>query len=503
VSTRSRSEFASGDTISSNAVFAFAAQLSTAAFTAAITVFLVRELGPAEYGIFALALSIAALAILPSDLGVSWSAARFLAEHRHERDSVIGVIGLALRVKVIAGLVVSAALFALAGPIADGYGVPELAWPIRAVAVAMFAQALMQFIYTIFIAVRRLSIGFRIVISESAMELTATVAFVLTVGGAAGATWGRAVGYAFGAVLAMVMLSRMIGGLGASRRTPSPVSARTFLTYAGAIFIIDTAFTVFSQIDVLLIGSILGTTAAGLYSAPLQMIPFLSYPGLALARAVAPTAAGVEGSSGHSADALQSALRLIVIIQVLLVAGIVVWADPIVSLTLGPDYEESVTVLRALAPFVFLLGMAPLVSLPINFAGAAGRRVPIALGTIALNVVLDLIFIPEIGIVAGAWSTDISFLLYVAAHLWLCHTMLGVRLGPIAITLGRCAIAALCTAAFLALIGTADLSAIEWIAGAALAPLVYAGVLIVTRELSMSELRAAGGRLRSVAGRGR
>jgi len=502
VSGRPRSEFATGATISSNAIYAFAAQLSTAVFTAAITVFLVRELGPEEYGIFALALSVAAVAILPSDLGVSWSTARFLAEHRHDRNSVIGVIRLGFRVKVIAGLAISATLFALAEPIAGWYSEPSLAWPIRAVAVAMFAQALMQFVYTVFLALQRLKVGFRIVLFEAAMELTATVALVLVFAGAAAATWGRAVGYGAGAVLAVILLARAIGGLRGDGEAKSPVDLRPFLLYAGAIFVIDAAFTVFSQIDVLLIGSILGTTAAGLFSAPLRLIPFLSYPGLALARAVAPTAAG--GSAGRaSADALQSALRLIVIFQVVLVAGIVVWAEPIVDLTLGAEYADSTGVLRALAPFVFLLGMAPLVSLPINFAGAARRRIPVAVGTIALNVVLDLILIPEIGIVAGAISTDISFFIYVAVHLWLCRDILGVRLEPIALSFGRCTLAALLVAALLAMLGTAELSAAEWIAGLVLAPVAYVAALVGLRELTVDELRSAARRSRSLLARNR
>lgn len=502
MSERPRSEFETGATISSNAIYAFAAQLSTAVFTAAITVFLVRELGPEEYGIFALALSVAAVAILPSDLGVSWSTARFLAEHRHDRDSVIGVIRLGFRVKVIAGLAISGLLFALAEPIAGWYSEPSLAWPIRAVAVAMFAQALMQFVYTVLIALQRLKVGFRIVLFEAAMELTATVVLVLVFTGAAAATWGRAIGYGLGATLALVLLARTIGGLRDDGQAKSPVNLRPFLLYAGAIFVIDAAFTVFSQIDVLLIGSIIGTTAAGLFSAPLRLIPFLSYPGLALARAVAPTAAG-GSSAGASADALQSALRLIVVLQMLLVAGIVVWAEPIVNLTLGADYADSTAVLRALAPFVFLLGMAPLVSLPINFAGAARRRIPVAVGTIALNIVLDLILIPKIGIVAGAISTDISFFIYVAVHLWLCRDILGVRLGPLASSFARCTIAALCVAGLLAALGTAELTALDWAAGMVLAPAVYVGALVALRELTLGELRSAARRSRSLLDRGR
>ena len=62
------------DSIRRNAVFALAAQVATAAFTAVITVFLARALGTHQYGILALALAISALVAFPADFGVSPSS---------------------------------------------------------------------------------------------------------------------------------------------------------------------------------------------------------------------------------------------------------------------------------------------------------------------------------------------------------------------------------------------------------------------------------------------
>ena len=46
-----------------------------------LTIVLVRVLGPEDYGVFALALSVASLVFLPADFGISQSTARFVAEH--------------------------------------------------------------------------------------------------------------------------------------------------------------------------------------------------------------------------------------------------------------------------------------------------------------------------------------------------------------------------------------------------------------------------------------
>ena len=64
-------------------------------------------------------------------------------------------------------------------------------------------------------------------------------------------------------------------------------------------------------------------------------------------------------------------------------------------------------VLQALAPFVLLSGPAMLASLTVNYLGAARQRVPIAIAALGANAVWDLIFLSKMGIVAGAWGTEL------------------------------------------------------------------------------------------------
>src|SRR5688500_20201369 len=84
-----------GDTISRNAVFAFAAQMSTAAFTAVLTVFLTRQLGPAGYGTLALAISITGVVLRPACGGSYQAAARFVLARVGGATVNVGVIGIA------------------------------------------------------------------------------------------------------------------------------------------------------------------------------------------------------------------------------------------------------------------------------------------------------------------------------------------------------------------------------------------------------------------------
>jgi len=490
------------DSISRNAVYAIGTQLATAAFTAGVTIYLVRALGPDGYGVFALALSIGAILILPSDFGISQATARFIAELRDDRTAASAIYADAFRLRLMGSMVVAVALVASAGLIADAYGQPQLAWAVRGVALAVFGQSLLMLNNGVLTALGRLGIYFRIVVSESAIEAAATVALVLLGGGAAGAAFGRAAGYLAGGLIAVVAVVRLLG-VGARRRGLRLESGygRRLMGYAGALFIVDGAFTLFEQIDIILIAAYLDASAVGLFQAPLRLATFLHYPGLAIASAVAPRLARGRGTEPNVA-AFETALRLIVVVQLGLAAGTLAWASPIVEVALGPEYRGSVETLRVLAPYVVLSGIAPLVSLGATYLGEARRRVPIAILTVLVNLAVDIILIPRIGIVAGAIGTTLAFALYVPAHLWICQRMLSIDMRGLGLTAFRALLAAGALAGVLAIIGTSTLSGLQWVAGLVLAPLAFGAVLLLSGEVTRAELQGARRRVSALIQRG-
>jgi O-antigen/teichoic acid export membrane protein len=486
---RDRESAHPGDTISRNTVFAFAAQMSTALFTAVITVYLVRALGPSGFGTFALAMGVTGLVLRPSDIGTTQSAARFVAERHGETRSIVGVLGMALRTRLLTAAGIALTLFALAGPISLAYNAPDLAWPLRGLAVSLFGQSIVRFVAIMFTALRRASKSFTLILSESAMEFTATVAIVALGGGVTGAAFGRALGYLFGAVLGVFLLGRFLERSPLFGTGRSPVSRREFASYSGAMFIVVGAFTAFTQIDVLLIGAFLTTSAVGLFSAPLRLIAVLGYPAQAVSQGVGPRMAR-NPDHPPNVNALERAIRYVTILQAAVLALIIVWAAPITRLALGSEFSESAEVLRALAPYVFLAGLGPVLVMPLNYMGEARSRIPIAIGTVALNAAIDVVLIPRMGILGAAVGTDVAYGLYVSAHLWLCHRLLRLPLKRMAATVARALGAAGALAAVLALAGTESLSALGWVGGLAGGGAAFVAVLLMTGELSSGEIRS-------------
>lgn len=470
-------------------------QITTATFTSVLTLFLIRALDPVEYGVFSLALAITGLLLVPADFGISGSAARFIAESRGDERLMAAFFADALRLKVAIATVMGVALFALAGVAADIFNTPELTWPLRAAVVALVGQSLVTLFTSTFLAIGRVGSNLRLVASESSVEATASISLVLLGAGATGAATGRSIGYFVGAIFGMVLAGRAFGRT-AIRPGLKPRSGyRRLVRYAGALFVVDGAFTLFNQIDVLIIGRILGSASVGLFAAPLRLCTVLHYPGLAVSNSISPRVAR-SLESGSDTRAFSLGLRWLIVFQAATVVPIIVWADPIVSLLLGPNYAESAPVLRALAPFIFLQGLGPLISVSVNYLGYGRQRVPIAIGAVLVNIAIDVALIPSIGVIGGAIGTSVAYAIYVPLHFRLCQRVLNIDMRPIALTALHALIAGSAMAVPLLLVGTSNIGAAGWIIGSSASLAAFVAALIVTRELRFADLRASARRIK-------
>ena len=476
-------------------------QIATAALTAAVTLYLVRVLDPGGFGDFSLALGIVGLLIVPADFGIAAAAGKLIAESLGERSRMAHVFRRALVQKGLVAGALSITLFALAEPLARLFDSDPLAGTLRGMSLALFGQAMFLLPDRTLVGLGRIQARFANVLQESAIEAASTVALVMVGLGAAGAALGRGIGYTAGAALGVLLVMRIVGGPSRGTREALPAPA-PLVQLALPMFMFAVAWTAFVQIDAVIIGIIRGSEAVGIYQAPVRIVTFLGLIGLALAVAVAPRFATELGRSKDGAI-LGQTLRGLIIIHMALVPFIVVWATPLVNLVLGPDYGDSAPVLRALALFVLLQGVGPLLTTTVHYAGDLSvirARVPITLFAIAINVVLDIWLIRSIGLVGAAIGTTVGFLVYLAPHVRICEQLIaGFEIRPSAMTSARCCVAAAACGAVLAAIGTSDLPAWQLVAGVPVGLVCYTAALMLVREVTPAEVRLVFSRIRSSA----
>ncbi len=477
------------DTVLRGAWFSFAARFGGGLLTGGLTVFLAHRLGSTGYGVFALALSFETLLFLLSDYGVIQAAPRFVAENRHDRRRMGEYVGDAIRLKIVGVMLISVALFLLAGVIAHAYNSPKLTWTLRGISLSLIGMNFLLLCDSFFTALRRQGLTLRSFFFESCVEVGASVALVLIASGPVAAAFGRAIGYLAGGAMALFLVVRLLGPDATRQFARANRHLREIASDASALLVVDGAYSLFATIDSLLIGAFLTVTSVGIWQAPLRLIVLLVYPAQGISSAVVPR---MVSSRTHPAEpeVFAGAMRVLIVLMAAVTAVTTVWADPIIRIALGSSFHHSAAVLRALAPYVFLSGIGPLVSVGMNYLGAARSRIPIAVSTVVVNVILDVILIPRIGVLGGAIGTDVAFLIYVPAHFLYCQRALAVPLGAMGRTLVCALLAGGAMAAVLAVFGTGHVPVVNLVAGAILGLAAFAAVLAATGEATPSSLRA-------------
>jgi O-antigen/teichoic acid export membrane protein len=471
-----------------NTALQFASQLAGAAFTAALTLYLVRRLGASGYGTYALAYSVGGLVVLPAGFGLPPAVGRFLADHRSDVGHLRAIFALGIKLQLPVAAAAGICLFALSGPLAGTFGNPHLAWPLRWMGCAVVTQALFTFLTSTWISVRRVSASLWMVIVESATETAAAIAFVLAGAGAAGALLGKAIGYGVAVAVGIAVALRLFRGPGRDGRLPEHVGARSIASYASALFVVDAAWTAIAQVDIVLIGALLTSAAVGSFSAVLRIVTLLGYLGLAVSAGVAPRVS--RGGAPPDARSLNRAIRYLLLAQGLVIAPMLMWAKPIVGLILGHGYGASPGIMRVLTIQAFVSAPAALLSGSVDYLGEARRRVVIMLATLALGIVATYVLLRTVGILGAAIADDLVYVLYVSAHVWICSHLVAVDVGRLAWCLFRVLIAAAAMAATLLTFGVDRLSMAGWLMGMCTGVAVYIAGLLATRELSITELRA-------------
>ncbi len=470
-----------------NTVLQLVSQIASGVFTAALTLYLVRALGPSRYGVYALAISIAGLVLYPAALGLPWSIGRFLADHLNDRSEVRAIFRAGLRLQFPAATLAAAALFAAAGLLADAYGNPHLLWPLRWAAIAVIGQSMFGFLASAAASIRRVAVSLRMAIVESATETGTAIALVAAGTGAAGAALGKAVGYGVAAVLGLILILRVLGRPDRGATRPRRVTTRMITRYASALFVVDLAWSAIVQLDVLLIGAVLSSAAVGSFSAVARLLPLLGYLGTAVAAGVAPRLS--LGGGAPDTETFGRALRYLIVVQGLVIAPMLVWARPIVDLLLGPGYGGSVEIMRVLALYSFIGAPAALITVSVTYLGEGRRRVIIMLATLALGVLVTYVLLRAMGVVGAAVADNLIAIAYVGGHLWLCNRLIAIDWRRLTRSALSTLAAAGVTALVLAAIGTGHLSAGQWAAGVVGGAIAYAAVLLLTREISVGELR--------------
>lgn len=422
--------------------------LGTQAITILFTPVLVRLLSVTEYGEYSFILSVLTVSAVVVSAGTFDSARKFIAERRETVDWQSHVFGFYVRMVLVLGSVFAVVLIVI-----TRLGVVELLLS-ESYVPYFYLLALLIPLQAMFLLSRSALMGVDLEARSEPLLVLKKFLFVVLALSLVWIGWS-VVGVLVGRILALVVvvgfalisIRHRIDLSTIFRSTPTTVSRRTLLSYNISTVIFNLLVTSLYNLDIMLLGVIVGGAATGSYRAALVIAQFIWLIPNAVQVGLLHSMSRLWADGEHKriSELSSRAARLTLVFTLLLVLGVAALADPLVSLYFGTGFTDTGNIVLFLLPGV--LGFA--VARPIYATSQGhGNLRPVLLATgsaAALNVILNLILIPQYGAVGAAVATSIGYGSMVIFHVWAARTLgfdpiTDLRLPRIAVTAALAAI---------------------------------------------------------------
>lgn len=392
---------------------------------------LVRSLGASGYGrwwwTFVILEALTILGLLGAELYVRREVPRVDRESGGD-DEAMAVVGGSLALTTVSGLALAALVIAVARPLAEAKGDPEIALflvvlgfqPVLWNVAVVFAAALQARNVLTSVAVLR---GIIMPIVQAAALLFAWL-------GQLGTRWTLLLLLAhsvLGAVAFAVLYGRRLSLTRTLRFMLHPRHARAALHYSTRLFVPALLLTIGARLDLYVLGANAGPTAFGVYAGCIQL-----GLGVAAVRVLFDPIIQAQIATLYSNDKteLAASLRRLARMSTFAMAPIVVLivavGEPILAFLLGRPVPEAVIPLVILGSGQIIAGVAVAAWLvPMMRPG----RALAASGAIALGakLVLLLVLVPTYGAIGAAIATAVALCIGQYSQVWIGSRDLGRR----------------------------------------------------------------------------
>jgi len=388
-----------------------------------------------QYGLLGAALAVMGVVQLFSDLGIAKAAARYITEYRETDPGQVPHVLRAAVVYRLAAIGVVGGLFALlADPVSELVGQPELG-PLLVVGAAYIAvHSMFTFSQVLFQGYNQITNSAVIRAVGSISRLALAAAFVLLIGGAIGALVGYIVGYGVGAALGLGLLYRKCYR-DADRSSPAePGLTRRVARYSIPLTATRGANILDKRVDTILVGYFMNPVAVGYYYLAKQIMGFIHSPAASLGFTLSPAYGEhkADGETDHAAQIYETTLKYILLLYVPAAAGIVIVAEPAITLVFGDKWADAAPVLQVFSAYVVLQAVSYVTGDTLDFLGRARERAIAKGGGSVANFLLNLVMIPAFGVVGAAGATVITHAGVLAVTLWVIHSELSLAVGELA-----------------------------------------------------------------------
>ncbi|WP_122088234.1 oligosaccharide flippase family protein [Halalkalicoccus subterraneus] len=371
------------------------------------TPILVRIISQSQYGLFATIMAGFSIVTLIAKGGLFDATRKVVGDGKDDRQRVSKVVSVSLLISVVyAALTIAAiSLSAELGIVPSTY-VPYI-W---AIIIVVFFGNVYAVVRSAFYGVQRESIAEILNISRQLIYSAAALLLAYVGYGVVGVFVGYTLSFVLLSVIGLVVLSSRIPFNLPSRDDVSKYG-REIVSFGGYQLIGGVSALLLYRTDILLVEFFNGQNAAALYQSaivPAEMIWFV--PSVIQAAFLQHTAHLWSNDRTDTINRnLQEGVKYAVLSLSLFGIGLFALAEPFLSVYFGPNYVESSTTLQILLVGTFFLGTTRVVTPVLHATGWVRESEFITVLGLVVNLVLNLLLIPEYGIIGAGIGTGVSY----------------------------------------------------------------------------------------------
>lgn len=362
---------------------------------------LARYVGPVEYGLYGLVVSLMTTVNLLLSSGLPQAAAKYIAEDKAEigpiiKDSKRLQGGLCI---LLFGL-----SFVFASIVSGLLNEPKLARYIMLSAFAIPVYAFYSIYEGYLNGLRQFGKQAKAAIGYSVGKLAAVFALVALGLGVGGAILGNA----FGAVVGLLLVRKSLGPVNKAENT---FGWRKLVGFSFSTSLISVMLFLLLNIDLYAVKFLGGVQAeVGYYTSAsnLARLPYFLFGGLAFALLPSISRSVSMNNSSLTKSYIQQSMRYLLL---LLTPGILLvsaTSADLITLVYSSTYVEAATALRVLMFGVAMITILMVLTYIINGSGKPWVALRIILVLLALDIGLSMFLVPKYGLLGAASATTIT-----------------------------------------------------------------------------------------------
>lgn len=382
-------------------------------------VLLARWMGAAEYGTYEYVITISTVLGFLAGLGLPTVALRFVAEYstKQDWDHLRGVIWGIWWQNALSGTVIALA------------GMAWIVWLNAQSPLHQYTSLILGMGAVPLLALIKLQLEMARGMRQIALAYAPSVVMyplILLFGTYlwqqthAALTSRTTIAIALGTLL-MVLVTQLLifqHRLPADMQTVRPVYAfRQWLLMALPLLLIDGSFLVLNQTDTLMIGAFLNSASVGVYSAALKTAAWVNFILASVNAIAAPLFAALyaQGKKDELQSLVSTIARWMFYPALLVATGLIIFAEPILGL-FGSEFVTAKSAMTILIVGQLVNVGAGSVGYLLNMTGHHNQCAFVVGCSALLNVMLNWVGIPLLGVVGAAIATAISMSVW---NIWL------------------------------------------------------------------------------------